>query len=349
VSSQAIQSAIRNEPALAEEDIEAIADELAVPAEVLFDEEPAGLFATIDFRRAVPSAHQMKKGTLKAVAYVEQLSSSLASVGLDFSLDKTLNPVRANLTDDVAIGLANKWRESWGLTIEEQLEWRDPNRIYKSFRAFLEGLGIFVIHRSFGSIEASGLYIQTEGGPHTIIINTTGSSKARKLFTLAHEFCHILLRKEGISNPSIVRNDVERFCNKFAAYLLAPTRLIYACLERFGYQPAPTSRFARLFAEKIGISQEAGMLRLVEERLLTRGEFSEWRRTVGGFIPPGDTSDGRGGGGNTDPIQSKLTSYGTSLIRSLAQAARKGLLDEIDIYRISGLKPKYQPQVFEAA
>jgi hypothetical protein len=55
-----------------------------------------------------------------------------------------------------------------------------------------------------------------------------------------------------------------------------------------------------------------------------------------------------GGGGKSDPLQTKRTTYGTLLLRLLGGARQRGELDEIDIYRLCGLKPKYQSQLFEA-
>ncbi len=206
------------EDGILEEDvISKVAEQLAVPVEALFAEEALPLFPAVDFRTATPHVRKFKKGTLDAIAFVERISGALASLGLSSDLDPKLAPISSALTDAKAIALAATWRAHWGMTIDQQLELADANGVYVSLRAFIENLGILVLHRSFGTDEAAGIYAQIDGAPHTIVINTTGSSKARKLFTLAHELCHVLLRAEGASNPSILKNQVERFCNKFAA------------------------------------------------------------------------------------------------------------------------------------
>jgi hypothetical protein len=205
-----------------------------------------------------------------------------------------------------------------------------------------------VIHRSFETDEAAGMYVHIARGPHVIIINTTKSSKARKLFTLAHEFCHVLLREEGASNPSILRNKIERFCNHFAACLLAPKRLIRVALERFGYKVYADDDFIRLFARKLGISQEATFLRLVETNYLDRQDYIRWKRKFSGPVPLGDTGEGQRGG-QSNPLQTKRTTYGTALLALLARAKHLGQMDEIDVYRVSGLKPHFQDQLFGIA
>jgi Zn-dependent peptidase ImmA (M78 family) len=340
-----LRSIVDGEADLEDEEVETLADELAVPMTALFAHNRLPLFPPVDFRTAHPGVREFNKGTLSAISFIERLSSTLASIDMDVSLDRSLGAVSTDYSDAEAIRLAGEWRTRWGVTVDEQLGWHDANKLYASLRGFIEGLGVVVVHRSFDSDEAAGIYMHVDAGPHVIVINTTRSSKARKLFTLAHEFCHVLLRAEGASNPSILKNRVERFCNKFAAYLLAPAKLIWEAIARFGYRPSADEDFIRLFARRLGISQEALVVRLVEEKILDRSDYAHWRSRFNGVTPPGDTGDG--GGGQSDPLQVKRTTYGTRLLKLLETAKRTGKLDEIDIFRLSGLKPVYQAQLFE--
>lgn len=331
---------------LDDNEVSAVADELAVPVQALFSKLDLPLFPAVDFRTAEPSIGEFSKGTLKAISFVESLSSTLASLELDTEIDASVKAISVQYTKKEAVELAKQWRKNWGINDSDQLEWQDANKMYGSLRGFIESLGVLVLHRQFQSDEAAGLYLHVESGPHTIVINTTHSSKARKLFTLAHEFCHVLLRAEGASNPSILRNKVERFCNRFAACLLAPRKLIAKALLRFNSTPSTDADFIRLFAKKLGISQEALFLRLVELGHLDQSDYRQWKAKFSGTIPPGDMGDG--GGGQSDPLQTKRTIYGSALLSILDKARRLGQLDEIDIYRLCGLKPKYQNQLFEA-
>jgi Zn-dependent peptidase ImmA (M78 family) len=344
-----LEAALLDEGELDENAISSIADELAVPIQALFARQELPLFPAVDFRSATPATARFKKGVLEAISFVERISSTVSALSLNVSLDKSLKAIAPNLIDGEAIDLAQKWRKRWGMTNALQLELHDANKIYTSLRSFIENLGVLVLHRSFGTDQAAGIYAHIEDGPHTIVINSSKSSKARKLFTLAHEFCHVLLRAEGASNPSVLNNSVERFCNKFAAYLLAPDTLVAATLSRYGYVPSANSRTIRLIAEKMGISQEATVLRLVETNNLTQSDYTAWRSQFNGVTPPADLGEGGGGGGASDPLQTKRTAYGTRLLGLLGQAYHRGQLDELDIYRLCGLKPKYQHQLFEAA
>lgn len=345
VGERHLKNVIDGQAPLTDEEAQNIAEALGVPVRALFAKSAAELSSMPDFRRAVPAPSLMDAGTIKAIGYVEKISLSLAAAGLDLSASKALEKYDGPMNKNAAKELAAKWRRKWGVAEETQLAWRDANKLYVSFRAFVEGLGVFVMHQSFGSSEVAGLYAKVDGGPHTILINTTGSSKARKLFTLAHEFCHVLLRADGVSNPSVIKNKVEIFCNQFAAFLLAPDSLIRNALRQFGYVPSISGNMIRLFSKNLGISQQACVLRLVDLGYLESNTYSQWIGRFKGAVPDGDQSDGQGGGAG-DPIQNKRTHYGHSLISKLSEAYREGILDSIEIYRLAGIKPKYQRDLF---
>lgn len=351
VPERLLRTATRDGVDLEDDQIESIADELAVPIQAFFTTQALPLFPAVDFRSATPGVGEFEKGTLQAIGFVERISSTISALGLNDGQDANIKHVTpSDYSAKEAESLAKEWREKWGITDDDQLSWKDANKVYLSLRSFIEGLGVLVLHRTFKTTEAAGLYLKVSNGPHTIVINTTGSSKARKLFTLAHEFGHVLIRQEGASNPSVLNNKIEKFCNRFAACLLAPKRLLVKALNRSYRSPKPDDDFIRLFAKNLGLSQEATYLRLVETGFLQRSDYNSWKAQFGssGFVPTGDTGDG-GGGGTANPIRDKQTQYGSALIRLLGRARRDGSLDEIDIYRLCGLKPKYQDQLFGAA
>lgn len=339
-----LEAALERGDGLREDEIPLVAEQLAVPVAALFSRQVPELIENVDFRRSSPQPTRLPRSTLNAIAYAERLSATLASLELDLSIDDSAVADRDDLSLSSAATLAGLWRKRWGLDIDDQLEFKDPNKLYNSLRSFVEHLGIIVHHLSFEDGDASGLYSKLRNGPHLIIINTYNTSKARKCFTLAHEFCHVLIREEGISNPSTVRNDVERFCNRFAARLLAPKDLVQKALDQYGREPSGSRDFIRLFSKRLSISQEATIRRLVELGKVSENEYKEWRSSFHGRVPPGDLSDG--GGGQSDPIQNKRTKYGSRLLSLLGTAVRNDELDEIEIYRLCGLKPRFQRQLF---
>jgi Zn-dependent peptidase ImmA (M78 family) len=340
ISDDTLRTAIDGNKELTEDQLDRIADELGVPMRALFANTALPISDIPDFRRKNVGIGRYDKGTIKAIGYVEKLSGSLASLPLDLSLDTNAKADVPNLSRSAAKKLASKWRLAWGVTDNIQVEWKSSHKMYASLRGFIEATGVFVLHYSFGGQDVSGIYTKIGDGPHTIVINTTGSNKARKLFTLAHEFCHVLLRANGASNVSVSNNKVERFCNQFAAYLLAPESVISNAISRYNYTPSLSGDFVRLLSKNLGISQQCCVLRLVEMDIFTSAQYGAWIGRFNGGVPEGDIKDGAGGQG--DPIQNKQTQYGASLLTKLSEAKSKGFLDDIDIFRLAGIKPKYQ-------
>lgn len=345
IESAVLEGALEGEADLTDAQVERIAEELAVPAIALFSKSSLPLSNVPDFRRRIPSQTLFDSSIIKAIGFVEKISLSLASLGLDLSSSDALERYSGPINKQAAKKLAKKWRGRWGISDEEQLEWKSSAEVYSSLREYIESLGVFVMHYSFGSDVVAGLYAKVDGGPHTILINTTSSSKARKLFTLAHEFCHVLLRADGVSNPSVLKNKIEVFCNQFAAFLIAPDRLISKALARYGYSVSIDNDTIRLLARNLGISQQACILRLVDTDRLQRADYGRWMSRFSGIIPDGDRQDPGGGGGGGDPIKNKRTQFGSSFLSKLRSAQKSGLLDSIEIYRLAGIKPKYQREL----
>ncbi len=346
LSQSEISAILHRDRAPDNDELLALAETLHVPPHALLAEIPPQLSLVPDFRKANPAPSLMPDGVIAAISYVERLSQSLVALDVDLSTDQRLNKYTGDLTKQNAAKLAKKWRSEWGLAFSDQLEMRSAHKVYTHLRDFIEGLGVFVIHRRFDTDLYSGAYLKVGDGPPTILINTGGSSKARKLFTLAHEFCHVLLGETGVSNASVRKNRIETFCNQFAAYLLVPTIGLKQAIDRFRYTPKSNWNHIRLLAGNIGVSLQCIALRLVDIGVWSRSDYGAWMGQYTGVTPKEDTEDPPGGpGGQDNSIQTKRTQYGSSLIRAVAAAKRNGLLDKFDVYRLIGLKPKYQYEV----
>lgn len=347
VAQSELKRALSGSSSLEDAKIRRIAEELAVPARALFSEQSITLSSVPDFRREKPQETLLEPGVIRALGYVEKVSISLADLEIDLNVSDDLIEYKGELTRESAEILASAWREKWGISNDDQIEWKSASKVYYSLRSFIENLGVFVMHYQFGVDDIAGLYTKVDGGPPVILINTNNSSKARKLFTLAHEFCHVLLRKDGISNPSIIKNKIESFCNHFAACLIAPSKVIRKAIRRYGYDMSLKNDSVRLLATNLGISQQALVLRLVDMGIFQAKAYITWISGFKGSIPAGDTEDKGGGGGSPDPIKSKVTQYGISFLRKLKLAKDEGILDSIEIYRLYGIKPVYQGRLLK--
>jgi len=94
--------------------------------------------------------------------------------------------------------------------------WRIPNGPIENLTSHIEGAGILIVPRDFGTYKYSAVTKYTEKLQYIIFINSNMPSD-RYRFTLAHELGHIILHR--ISTP-----EAEKEADAFASALLMPEK-----------------------------------------------------------------------------------------------------------------------------
>lgn len=120
--------------------------------------------------------------------------------------------------------LARELRKKVNLSRDLQRQLKSSGDFFRWLRNRLEAMGVLIIKESFPMEDARAFSIVDEE-PFTIVINGRdgGVSYAPKLFSMMHEFAHILIREGAICNDFFrTSGRVERFCNQFAASFLVP-------------------------------------------------------------------------------------------------------------------------------
>ena len=130
--------------------------------------------------------------------------------------------------DTVAAGV----RDMLGISIEDQFAWKNEYEALSAWKSAIEELGVLVFHTSsnrWHKIEVQkmrGLSIVEEKLP-IILINSSDRPNGR-IFTLMHEFVHLLLHNSGVCNlrdynrPASNEKRVEAFCNRVSGAALVP-------------------------------------------------------------------------------------------------------------------------------
>ncbi|WP_337860926.1 ImmA/IrrE family metallo-endopeptidase [Ferroplasma sp.] len=121
------------------------------------------------------------------------------------------------------------------LSLSNQEDMKDKYMALNEFRSNMENQNIFVMQMSFNDIRGFSL---TGKNPVFIVLNSKEDPTAR-LFTLFHEYAHILIRK---NESDIVNSDyayfsssdnIETWCNNFASYFLMSDSLIIDSWEKY--------------------------------------------------------------------------------------------------------------------
>lgn len=141
---------------------------------------------------------------------------------------------KARLGDDTE-KVAQKIRNLLSNAFTIQKRSNNPYEFFVSLRKGIEKLDVVVLKRSFPLNDARAFSL-TNQKPFVIVINNKDGSDfgyTPKLFSLLHEFGHILLRDGGLCNDYFSRTAYEQelFCNSFAAACLMPKARVEQFLD----------------------------------------------------------------------------------------------------------------------
>ena len=203
-------------------------------------------------------------------------SRSLQNISKDLSLNISYETKRrmkkVMLTDDPEL-LASEYRKSFALDIEKQRKFRDAYKMFGYLRDVLEDRNIIVFQFSMPIEDARGFALADEA-PNIIVINSKDSIEAR-LFTLMHEFSHILLGETVIDIPDeslANREKIERWCNAFSASFLLPKEYARELFEEYHGRLIETDTLNSL-SRKYKVSKAVLLVKMLELDYISREEF----------------------------------------------------------------------------
>jgi Zn-dependent peptidase ImmA (M78 family) len=244
----------------------------------------------------------------------------------------------AKLTDD-AEALAARERQRFGVSIEEQQSWHGLDDARRKWRRRIEDRGIFTYMISMPEQELSGFSILRDGLA-AICVNDREPTEGAKVFTLFHEYCHLLLRQTGISDENN-SNRVERFCNEFAASFLIPRNPLLVAVGDVQTPYEFSDSDVRKLATRFKVSNRAMALRLEKTELAPKGFYG--RRTGPWDLPM-----------QRPPITSEQTpTYTTLRVKRIGQlhaktalrAFERKVINSFDASELIGLQPQYFPKL----
>jgi Zn-dependent peptidase ImmA (M78 family)/DNA-binding XRE family transcriptional regulator len=190
-------------------------------------------------------------------------------------LGESIKPFNEKLSiDDEPDNLSEYIRELLGISMEEQSKWKDSHKAFNRWKDAVERLDIIVFQTAstckIGLKEMRGFSISENALP-VIVINSKDQPNG-KIFTLIHEFAHILLHNGGICDLNepinTYNNDdmsIETFCNQVTASVLVPKNDILKhkiVIENEGVMIWDDQKI-KVLASFFSVSQEAILRRLL--------------------------------------------------------------------------------------
>lgn len=181
-----------------------------------------------DYRMLPDRADTFDKKTLLVLRESRRLQGLSRELSRNINYDTKTKLELATVTASPET-FAEKYRQLFDLTEDNQRRFKTSYELFHYLRSILEGINIYVFQFSMSVEDARG-FVFVDEFPFTLVVNAKDSIEAR-LFTLMHEFAHILLGESAIDLPdatSTTRNSIESWCNRFSAAFLLPKPLAYA-------------------------------------------------------------------------------------------------------------------------
>lgn len=291
--------------------------------------------------RANASAKPLSMETLIAIEEVTEALDAFEDIaGESNRLIPKLRIGTATLNEDPE-AVASQERKRFAVSIEDQKHWPGLDGARREWRKRIEERGVFTYMIPMGG-ELSGFSFLRQDMA-AICINDNEPNEGRKIFTLFHEYCHLLLRQTGISDEG-ESNQVERFCNEFAASFLIPKRALSEMTSHEGEHSIeyPEATVARL-ATRFRVSNRAMALRLEKLRFAPKGFYARLTAAWEASKEPEPEPPAKAGTPNY--ITLRLKRIGKLHARTILEAVDRHAMNSFDASELIGINPSSFPKL----
>jgi len=326
--------------------LEFLANYFKRPVAVFFLQKPPEEPTIASSFRILPKSEQEFSKELKLAIRKTRYYQSIANTLLkDLGMDTNPLILKISLTDN-PIEIAKEERKKIGISVEEQYKWQNSYVAFNFWRGSIESENILIFQFKFPIKDARG-YSLMDKEPPVITINSSDNILAR-IFTLFHEYAHILLGITEIYSGEEEINldkEVENWCDRFASEFLLPEKnlkrdndfQIYIKTRRL------SSEILDNLSKKFRVSKKAVLTRLRTLNLIEYDVYKKELETLqkqyieispkGGFI---------------SSSQKCLQEKGKQFISSVLQAKERGVITTADTIEYLSIRLKHLDKIQEA-
>ncbi|NQT39747.1 MAG: ImmA/IrrE family metallo-endopeptidase [Planctomycetes bacterium] len=251
------------------------------PLAVFFLPEPPRDFSTLrDFRQLPQTQKGQFSSKLRFLIRQTQYRQKWLSEYARQQEAKPLGFVGSVSLDDSVDAVARKASRQLRVSMADRESWTGMAQAYRAWIAACERIGVFVFLSGGVPIEEMRGFAMPDRFAPAIMVNAKDSEGGR-IFSLLHEYVHLLLGAEGVSGLHVSPRSrsadarVEVFCNAVAAELLVPARELTERLKATESFDVDTR--IRKMAKVFLVSREVIARRFIGLRLLNNAEYNARR------------------------------------------------------------------------
>ena len=178
-----------------------------------------------DYRMILDKTNKFDKKTILVMRHARRLQELSKELSKNTEYETKSKLEVAKLTDNPET-VALRFREKFNLTEEKQRKFKTSYELFNYLRDILEEMNIYLFQFSMPIEDARG-FVFADESPNVVVVNTKDNIEAR-IFSLMHEFAHILLGESVIDLPDatyIHKDNGEKWCNEFSSAFLLPKNL----------------------------------------------------------------------------------------------------------------------------
>jgi len=178
-----------------------------------------------DYRMLPDRLGTFDKKTVLAIRRARRLQKLSKELSENLNTNTIFITTKLSLSNN-PVTVAENYRQEFDFTEEkQQKKLKNSYDVFNYLRDIIEDKNILSFQISMPVEDARGFAL-VDKSPAIIVVNSKDTIEAR-IFTLIHEFGHVLLRESGISLPEnslVLKNveSVEKWCNDFASAFLFP-------------------------------------------------------------------------------------------------------------------------------
>jgi Zn-dependent peptidase ImmA (M78 family)/DNA-binding XRE family transcriptional regulator len=248
--------------------------------------------------------------------------------------------------------IALEFREKFELDIEIQKKFKTSYEFFNYLRDIFEEMNILVFQFSMPIEDARGFAL-TDELPNVIVINSGDTIEAR-LFSLMHEFGHILLGETVIDFPNIsISTDhrIEIWCNQFASEFLLPSKVAIKVFESEGTMLTESNTLNKI-SRKYKVSKSMLCYKMFNLKFITMEVYKE----ILNRYKPSDKElkddediDKKKKGGGIPSDKKCLSEIGNKFVSIVANNYERNFITYTDALNFLSIKSKNFNQVLARA
>lgn len=313
-------------------------------AAFLLPEPPAEPPLPRDFRTLPHAKDRFERGTRLAIRKARRLQSVARE--LLQSLERNISPLfqGAGLSEDPAT-VANRERDRLAVSIERQEEWQNEWEAFREWRSAIERQNVLTFQFSIAIDDVRGFSLGDQE-PYVIAVSSSDAVRAR-IFTLFHEYGHLLLHNAGICAPAFEGKnhkpefEVEQWCNRFAGEFLVPKAALGFLTSSAGHLEGQALADALTEgARKFKVSESVVLFRLWHAGLVSRTVFRSTLEMI-----EARTRRTKSKGGPVRPARKCLAENGLTFSSLVLEAKNRGAITYGDVSDFLGVQLKHLPEI----